>query len=161
MKTAVRLANVLSWINLVYWGFSCAVGLLMALASGSMLMIVGIFFISSIILHSYAAIQLNKSIRDPARPLSRHTPAGIRFIGIVAITLGILCIALGNASLQHPQEILKAYKTVWPDLQATERSMRANGVFALLLGISIATNVILNFRLLRWYYLMKENKDNP
>jgi hypothetical protein len=34
-------------------------------------------------------------------------------------------------------------------------SLRGMGAFALISGFSIALNVFLNFRLLRWYFFMK------
>jgi len=164
MKKVVRIASILSRINLVVWGLICVFGLLLSLASGNFALILGSFLLSSVALHSYAALQLHKSIRDPAIPLGSQTPTGIRFVGFVALFFGVLYIAYGLSILQHPQVILQTMQSSMSQLKNVgTREMRVIGVFILLLGLCPTINVVLNFRLLRWYYLSKENmdKDNP
>jgi hypothetical protein len=113
-------------------------------------------FFSSIVLHSYAALQLRKSIVHPSRPLSSQTPTGIRFIGAVALFFGIGVFANSIALLQNSREYLKLIQPGLPEgVHFGLRELRFTGVIALLGGFAIALNVMLNFRLLRWYYLMK------
>ncbi len=156
MRTILKISGVLSWFNLVVWGIGTCVALLLALAAQSFAFLVIPFLLSVIVLHSYAAIQLHKSIRNPARPLSNQTPVGIRFIGMIALFFGITCFINGIAMLQDPREVLRMIQSSLPQAKDFPASyIRGEGVFALLCGLSICFNVILNFRLLRWYHFMK------
>jgi hypothetical protein len=107
------------------------------------------------LLHSYAALQLHKSIKNPAVPLSNQTPVGIRLIGFVALFFGITYFANGIAILQSPGEFVKLMQAQLPQAKFNNGSLRAGGLFTLLCGLSISLNVFLNFRLLRWYFFMK------
>lgn len=162
MNKALKIASVLSWINLIVWGIICLLGLLSMLTSGNVVMIVGFFLLSSIVLHSYAAIQLHKSIRNPAVPLSSQTPTGIRFIGFAALFFGITYLAYGTAIIQNAKEFLQMVQSSMPQFkEVREKDLRVGGVIAMLLGMSITINVFLNFRLLRWYLLSRNNVDKP
>ena len=155
-KKLSRLSAVLSWFNLIVAGifvFCCLVfGLrLVGLANA----LIPAVLLGSIILHSYAALQLRKSMVDPDVPLSSQTPAGIRFVGYIVLFLAILYGGSGLAMFQHTQEIMKQMQLQMPpeyknvDLTG---SLRGASVFLMLFSLSILINVLLNFRLLRWYY---------
>ncbi len=84
MKTVLKISSILSWFNMIVWGIVIVLLVLNILGVGQMGILFFPFLLCVIILHSYAALQLHKSIRNPETPLSRQTPTGIRFIGVVA-----------------------------------------------------------------------------
>jgi hypothetical protein len=156
MRTVLKISTVLSWINLVIGGLLTLLGFITVLTARNFSMLIMPLFFSSIVLHSYAALQLRRSIVHPSRPLSSQTPTGIRFIGAVALFFGIGAFANSIALLQNSQEYLKVIQPGLPEgFHFGLRELRLTGVITLLIGSSIALNVMLNFRLLRWYYLMK------
>lgn len=154
----LKISTVLSWCNLVIWGIISSLGILAALLTVNLSFLVITFLTGVAVLHSYAALQLHKSIKNSAVPLSNQTPVGIRFIGAIALFFGILYIGDGVGLLQNTREAVQLLQPKLPP-QAKGLNLitlfRASGVFSLVCGISIALNVILNFRLLRWYFLMK------
>jgi hypothetical protein len=166
MNKILKIVKVLSWINMIIWIFVSIVGLLIALGAGTPAALVVIIFPSAVVLHSYASFQLQKSIRNPAIPLNRQTPMGIRFIGFVALFVGISMLVNGISTAAQPHAYLKQ----WQDMQEqmnlkkgnfipTRSMIVAAGLFSLLVGLSVAVNVNLNFRLLRWYNYIRENSD--
>jgi len=156
MKTASKISAILSWINIIVWGLVVLEALLIGLASGTFLFLVVAFFLSAIILHSYAALQLRKSIRNPSIPLGSQTPAGIRYIGFVALLFGATCLANALTILQNPGEYLKFMQSQMAQFKEMNVGyIRKIGTLALLLGLSIVANVFINFRLLRWYQVTK------
>lgn len=159
MKTVVKVSAILSWFNLIVWGLFIAILVLSALSFHSMAFVVFAFFLSAILLHNYAALQLHKSIRNPATKLSSQTPTGIRFVGFIALFLGVCYLANGVALLQDPRGSLKLMQSQAPEFFKTvsTASIRTGGIMAVVLGLFIAVNVFLNFRLLRWYYLVKQS----
>jgi hypothetical protein len=169
MRKILKTATVLSWINMIFWSLACLLGLLLVLASGTLAMLIILIFPSAIVLHSYAAFQLQKSIRNPAVPLSSQTSTGIRFIGFVALFVGISTLFQGIGIIQHGKDYLKqmldlqksmkdqmSLKNV--DFVPTLSWVRMVGVFSILIGLCVAVNVNLNFRLLRWYYFQRDNQ---
>ena len=163
MNRILKISTVLTWINMIFWGLGCLLLLLGVLASGMFTMSVLLVFPSAVVLHSYAVFQLHKSIRNPAVPLNSQTPTGIRFIGFVAMFVGISDLFAGINCIQNAPDILKQLLNQGPqlkDLHVTAGQVRALGVFVLLIGLSVAVNVNLNFRLLRWYYFLRDsNKE--
>jgi hypothetical protein len=156
MRTILKISTVLSWFNLVVWGFVVLTGIYSALASQNMAFLVIAFLLSAILLHNYAALQLHKSIKNPSKPLSSQTPAGIRFIGAIALFLGVICFIYGMALVQNPREILRLVQPQFPQAKDFSiNTIRSEGVFMLTSGVCITLNVIFNFRLLRWYHFMK------
>jgi hypothetical protein len=156
MRSILKISTVLSWFNLIVWGFIVSMGLLSSLAFQNMAFLVFPFLFCVMVLHSYAAIQLQKSIKDPSRPLSSQTPVGIRFIGVIAAFFGIAYFANGIAVVQNPQEFLKMMESQFPQAKGVPlAAIRLGGGFALLCGLCIVVNVVFNFRLLRWYHFMK------
>jgi hypothetical protein len=158
MRIVLKISTVLSWFNLIVWGIITFRGILTALMVGNMLFLILCFLMGSAALHSYAALKLHKSIRNPAIPLSNHTPSGIRFVGAVALFLGIIYILVGAVVLQNTREFIKVMQAQYPEqLKGIDpySYLRATSTFLLFSGLCIAINVILNFRLLRWYFFMK------
>jgi len=159
MKNTLKISSILTWFNLIVWGLFVIILLLFALSFHSIAFLVIAFFLSAIVLHNYAALQLQKSIRNPAIKLSNHTPTGIRFVGFIALFLGVCYLANGFQVLKDPLGYLKLVQTQAPELFKTlpVANIREGGAIALGLGICICANVFLNFRLLRWYYLVKQS----
>jgi len=149
---------------MIIWVLLCTMVLLGALITGTPAYFVVLVFPSAIILHSYEALQLHKSIRNPAMPLSSQTPTGIRFIGFVAIFLGISNLVSGFSVIQNSREVLQQIQAQMPpeakNFHLKEAHIRAVGIFTLLVGLSVVVNANLNFRLLRWYQ-SKDNKKLP
>jgi hypothetical protein len=160
MKNALKLSTVLSWFNIIVWGFVAGILILGALSIGNLAFLVIPFLIGFTILHSYASLQLLKSIKNPAIPLSSQTPVGIRFIGFIALFFGVLYIGDGVGLLQNTGDIAKMMQPQLPP-QAKDlnliKILRAGAIFSLVTGICIAVNVFLSFRLLRWYLFLRDN----
>jgi hypothetical protein len=168
MRTTLKAATILTWFNLIIWGF--VVGLLL-LGTLSAMFLPGLalaFLISAIPLNAYAALKLQKSIRYPNIPLNQQTPTGIRFVGFIALFVGVNLIGEGFALIKDAREFLDFLKDFYtkqaPDIAQMPafKSMgvadvRAAGVICLILGLCLAVNVVLNLRLLRWYLLLRKN----
>ena len=130
----------------------------MGLASGNALgLLTSVVLASAIILHSYAALQLRKSILNPEIPLSNQTPVGIRFIGYVALFFAFVNIINSVTILQHTQDFIRQVKLPAnsPNVDVG-KLLRGVSVFAILFSITIFMNVTLNFRLLKEYLKSRE-----
>jgi hypothetical protein len=153
MKRIVQITTVLSWFNLGIGGILVLAGLMMALASGQILSVgTSVVLVSSIILHSYAALKLRKSIIHPDIPLNRQTPTGIRFMGFVALFCSLMIAGNAFYILQNTREFADQVKLP-PEAKNLNITglLRGTAVFTLIFAVSILSNVILNLRLLRWY----------
>jgi len=163
MKTALKIAAILSWFNLIFWGINL-ISALPTIAGRGSLMVISLVLVASIPLNAYASLQLHKSIRRPAVKLNHQTPAGIRFVGLVAEFIGILLLLVGLAVLLNPQQTLTALKDsqdpVMRERLATIQAVKFIGGFFIFLGITVCVNVVLNFRLLR-YYLVRQSDVPP
>lgn len=170
MNKILKIATVLTWINMIIWSFITLLCLLVVLAYGIMAALI-LIFPTAVILHSYASFQLQKSIRHPAIPLNSQTSVGIRFIGFVALFAGIGTLIQGIGIVQHPQEYLNQMLETQKSLQGQMHlnnslaqpsipQIRFVGTFIALIGLSVAINVNLNFRLLRWYYFLRNNSND-
>ena len=160
MKTTLKISNILSWINLIVGGILVAGGLLSTLsAPNASILLVSVVLTGSIVLHSYAALQLRKSIIHPHIPLNKQTPTGIKFIGFMALFFAILNIGNAVVIIQNAAEVLKQvelpFKPEGIDLVA---AIRGAGIFSLLFSIGIAANVLLSIRLLKWYLASKQQE---
>ncbi len=156
MRTVLKISTILTWFNMIIWGFVVLVFLMAGLAAQQIFFIVVAFLMGAIVLHSYAALQLHRSIRDPAKPLSNQTPAGIRFIGIIAAFEGLYSLASGIATAYDSSNIVKTMLTQYPQMKGISAAgFQMGAVVVIISGISIVVNVLLNFRLLRWYHFMK------
>lgn len=153
MKTTLNITHVLSWINLIIGGLLVAGGLLSMLATpNASILLVSVVLTGSIVLHSYAALQLRKSIIHPNIPLNKQTPTGIRFIGFMALFFAILNIGNAVVIIQNAAEVIKQIQLPFkPEGVDLVSMIRGVGIFSLLFSIGIAVNVLLNIRLLKWY----------
>jgi len=161
MKAILQISVVLSWFNLVVSGFLVLSSLLLsAMAADTLSLLTLVMLIGAILLHSYAALQLRKSILNPQIPLGRQTPVGIRFIGFVSLFCGLMIIGNAAYMIQHGKELVQQVKlpVQSPNLDVS-KILRGSAIFTLIFGLSVALNTIINFRLLRWY-LLPSNQDN-
>jgi hypothetical protein len=159
MKAALRIARILTWINMIAWLYVVAKLLMAGIGAQSSILFVVAFFASFIVLHSYAALRLQRSLKNPSIPLSSQTPGGIRFAGLVALLYGLFFLAAGCTYLQQPHEVLQMLRSHEITKDVTTQWIRAVGGIVLLAGICITLNVFLNFRLLRWYLLSKKGGE--
>ena len=164
MKGALRAASALSRFNLFYWGISVAIGAFRALTNFNSPNLLVTVILASFPLHAYAALQLHRSIRQPEVKLSHNTPAGIRFVGFIALCLGVLFLLAGAAFLGYAPEVVQFAKERKMELEGigpwTVTLARQIGGILLVFGLIAVVNVVLNFRLLRWYYLVHKS-DAP
>lgn len=168
MKTTLKVATILSWFNLIFWGLINGLLLLGALSTMNMPGLLIAVLMSAIPLNCYAALKLHRSIRNPLIPLNQQTPMGVRFVGFIALFFGVNSIGDGFALIKNPREFLDFLKDFYTK-QAPEiaqmpafksiglADMRTAGVICLILGLCMAVNVVLNLRLLRWYLLLRKN----
>ena len=160
MRSALKISAVLSWINLIFWGLACLQCLLLGVTGNPLFLLSG-FIVSAVVLHSYAALRLHKSIRNPSVPLSSQTPSGIRFIGFVSLFISTLFIVFGIALIKNAHDVMPMLQANPQFKEFSEKQLRLSGVQALVLGLSVAVNVLINLRLLRWYYLSRDNTNIP
>ena len=167
MKTVLTIASVLTWFNLIFWGATIGFGVLGMLVMGqATIFAAGFVLLASIPLNCFAALKLQTSIRHPNIPLSHQTPAGIRFVGLMALFFGFLLLFKGGAAFADPKPAMEVYKQMIDQMPKPlpEGAPGLGMVFArclavgmLALGLLVAVNVILNLRLLRWYYLVRKS----
>ncbi|HVM90021.1 MAG TPA: hypothetical protein VMT76_17670 [Puia sp.] len=161
MKRAIVISNVLSWINLVIGSVFALLAFLTVGAFPPIAVLLSVVLIGCIVLHSYAAIQLRKSIIRPEMPLNRQTPVGIRMMGYMALFFAIMMFSNAIFMLQNTKDLLKG---VALPAQLNENDfitiIHITGSIILLFALSVIINVVLNFRLLRWWYIMSENNND-
>ena len=172
MKTALTTASILSWFNIIFWGLIDGLLLLSSLTSFNPLILAGTVLMSAVPLNCYAALKLHASIRRPDLPLSHQTPAGIRFVGFIALFFGISWLADGVILLKNGKDIQEAISEQIGELAkllqqfpqfASFKSVHESdvahisGIMSLFLGLCVVVNVVLNLRLLRWYYLVRKS----
>ncbi len=160
MKKVLSISNVLSWINIIIGGIMVIGGLMGTLmAGGALTMLLSVVLTASIVLHSYATMQLRKSIVNPGIPLSNQTSGGLRMVGYIALFFSIMNIASAVMIIQNASEAAKQitlpFKVEGFDIV---KAIRFSGVFSLLFSISVAVNVLLSFQMLRWYMVNKNNQ---
>lgn len=155
LKNATLVTGILSWINLIVGIFLVVAGLLSVAMSPALVAgLLSLMLIVAIVLHSYAALQLRRSIQHPEQPLSANTPTGIRFIGFVALFFSIMNIFQATALLSKPELVTDLMNAQMPEqLQGMDLKaiIRFAGIIMLAFGLSVATNVVLNWNLLKWY----------
>ncbi|MFT3701553.1 MAG: hypothetical protein QM802_04250 [Agriterribacter sp.] len=159
MRTTLKVSTVLSWINIFigsFIAFSCLMGMLLMQNLGIVIFTV---LIGGVILHSFATLQLRKSIINPAIPLSSQTPVGIRFIGFIALFFSILGIINAVAAIGSAEEVVKLADQNYLQKGVNWVAVfRIIGVVFLIFSIGVAMNVFMSTRLLRWYLLSKRRK---
>ena len=153
MKTLMKIVGFLSWFNLIVGAVLILGALLSGIGSGNIVyLLTSIVLVSAIVLHSYAALQLRKSIMHPEIPLGNQTPTGIRFIGFVALFFAFMNIVNSVTILQHTADYAQQIKLPQgaPPVNL-QKVLQVAGIFSLIFSACILSNVILNFNLLRWY----------
>jgi len=164
MKGALRVASALSRFNLFYWGLTVVTSLYGSIKAFNPMNVTVTVIIASFPLHAYAALQLHRSIRHPELPLSHNSPTGIRFVGSIVLCLGALFLLVGAGFIGYTRELVDFAKERKMEVEGlgpwTERLAREIGGILIVFGLIAVVNVILNFRLLRWYYLVHKS-DAP
>jgi hypothetical protein len=162
MKTALKTATILSWINLIIGGILVLGGLFsMLMAPNVMLMLISVVLTGSIVLHSYATLQLRKSIINPDIPLSLQTSSGIRLVGFMALFFAMLNIGNAAVIIQNAEEAVKQVELPFkPEGFNLAKAVRIAGVISLIFSIGIVINVMLSFRLLRRYLISQQEKNS-
>lgn len=160
MNTLVKTAGILSWINLIIGSLLVLGGLLGMMASpNGMMVLVSVVLTGSIVLHSYASLQLRKSILDEQQPLSSQTITGIRLVGFMALFFAILNIANAVVITQNAEEVSRqAAANLSIDLKGFNLTalIKGLGIFFLLFSVGIAVNVFISVRLLRSYLASRD-----
>jgi hypothetical protein len=162
MKKLLTLTAILSWINILVGALLVLCGLIGLAASPEIFVaLILVVLAGGIILHSYAALQLRRSIIYPSIPLSRQTPSGIRIMGFMALFFAVMSFGNAIVILQQAPELAKQMKL---PPQAKNLNvvpiLRGSAIFTLLVSISILANVVLNFRLMKWYIISISDKEN-
>lgn len=159
MNTALKTATILSWINLIIGGILVLGGLISVLMTPNvMIMLISVVLTGSIVLHSYATLQLRKSIVHPEIPLTTQTSSGIRMVGFMALFFAMLNIGNAVVIIQNAGEAVKQIELpVMPKNFDIVKAVRIIGIISLIFSIGIVINVMLSFRLLRRYLLSKQN----
>lgn len=163
MKKTLIITNILSWVNLIIGGGIMLFALFAFFAYPPAAVLLFVILLGSVLLHSYAALQLRKSIIYPAVPLSRQTPTGIRLMGYMALFFGIMAFSNGIFTLQDTKELIAQMQV--PDQYKNinfTAIIRGSAIFFMIFGLGIILNVILNIRLLKWYLmrLYEQQKKN-
>jgi hypothetical protein len=172
MKTILKIASILTWFNIIFWGVIAGLLLLGSLTSFNPLILALTVLICAVPLNCYAALKLHASIRRPVLPLRHQTPAGIRFVGFIALFFGISWIADGVVLLKNGKDTREIISGQIADLAKQYQQVpqfaqfknvhepdvaHIGGLVFLFLGLCVAINVVLNLRLLRWYYLVRKS----
>ncbi len=154
MKTEIKISAILSWINLIIGGMWVFAGLMAVLMMGNMMMLLPVLLIASIVLHSYASLQLIRSMKDPSVPLSSQTPMGIRMVGFLALFFAVSNIISAVTVWQNAGEFAEKTKESLPEqLKDFDVMPYLKGmvVFLLAFNLGLAINVLISMRLLRRY----------
>jgi hypothetical protein len=161
MKTMLKIAAVLTWFNVALWGAAVVFGMLVSLLRVQFAGMLLFVLLSAIPLSCFAGLKLHTSIRHPNVPLSRESTVGIRFVGLIALFFGFWMVIGGTNIIADPSPIIDGMKKFADQMPKDMRSYyqvgrvfgELVGAAVLVLGLAISLNVILNLRLLRWYYL--------
>src|SRR5580698_10367156 len=101
MKKEIAVSNILSWANLIISGVLVLFALLSMLVYPGIQFLVSAVLIGCITLHSYAALQLRKSLLNPNIQLNKQTPVGIRMMGYMALFFAIILSSESVYMMQH------------------------------------------------------------
>jgi hypothetical protein len=160
MKKAIAVSNILSWINIIIAGLLTLFALISMLIYPGIQFLVSAVLIGCIVLHSYAALQLRKSILNVNIPLNKQTPVGIRIMGYMSLFFCIILFSQSVFMLQHTAELLKQAQFP-PQMKNVDVKsfVRGTGIFMLLFSVSVILNVILNLRFLKWYTVSSQKES--
>jgi len=160
MKKIVGVSTFLSWVNLVIASIIVLCALFAIAALPALAVMVSVVLVGCIVLHSYAALQLRKSILNASIPLNKQTPVGIRMMGYMALFFAIMLFSNAVYMLQNTQELLKQVQ--FPkEMKNVDLTgvIHGTSIFMLLFSISVILNVVLSLRLLR-SYIVASQKEN-
>ena len=161
MKKILAITQILSWSNLVIGAILALFALLTLLSLPALAVLLSVVLIGCIVLHSYAALQLRKSILNEAIPLNKQTPVGIRMMGYMSLFFAIMLFANAIFLLQNTRELVKQVK-IPPQVKPSDfiNIVHGTAIFILVFSLSVIINVSLNLRLLKWYTVSRANKSN-
>jgi hypothetical protein len=160
MKRALAISNILSWINLVIGCILMCFALLMLISMPMLPVLISGVLIGCIVLHSYAALQLRKSISNPSIPLNKQTPVGIRMMGFMSLFFATMALMSAVFTLQNIDDLLKqAQVPKEMNKSLMHKALLISSVFSLIFSLCVIVNVGLNFRLLSWYKLLQSNNN--
>lgn len=162
MKTEIKISTILSWINLIVGGMWVFAGVLAVLVMGNMMLLLPVLLIASIVLHSYATMQLIRSLKDPSVPLSSQTPMGIRMVGFLALFFAVSNIISAVTVWQNSGEFVAQMRETLPEqLKDFDIKPYLQGmvVFLVIFNVCIAVNVLISMRLMRRYQLSQQTKN--
>jgi len=159
MKKIIPVSNILSWFNLIVSGALTLFALLSMLIYPGIQFLISAVLIGCIVLHSYAALQLRKSVLNESIPLSRQTPVGIRIMGYMSLFFSTILFSQSVFMLQNVQEIIKQAQFP-PQMKKIDIKslVTAIGIFMVIFSMSVIVNVGLNLRLLKGYLINKNNE---
>jgi len=130
----------------------------MLMTPNIMIMLISVVLTGSIVLHSYATLQLRKSIIHPDIPLNSQTSSGIRMVGFMALFFAMLNIGNAVVIIQNAGEAIKQIELpVMPKNFDLVKAVRIIGIISLIFSVGIVINVMMSFRLLRKYLLSKQD----
>lgn len=163
MNNLVKIANILSRVNMVMAGILILISLLNLNNSNGTMVMAGSFLIGSIILHSYATLQLRKSVLNTTLPLSNQTITGIRLVGFVALFIAIINISQGIIVFSKTADVTTQLLTQKPELAKYDAllpyAIRITGLLFTFFSLSVAINVFISIRLLRTYLASQDVQD--
>ncbi len=161
MKTEIQISTILSWINIIIGGMWVFAGLMAVLMMGNMMLLLPVLLIASIVLHSYATMQLIRAIKNPSVPLGSQTPVGIRMVGFLALFFAVSNIISAVTVWQNAGEFLEKSRETLPEqLKDFDILPYLKGmlVFLFVFNLCIALNVLISMRLLRRYQVSRSEK---
>jgi hypothetical protein len=105
-------------------------------------------------------MQLQKSILHAEIPLNSQTPVGIKLMGYISLFIGLIWFVSSIMVLKNPGDFMKEM-VLPPKVTAAEylHFMEAVVSFLFVFSLSIIINVILNFRMLKWYQYSRNQKS--
>jgi hypothetical protein len=162
MKVLQVIGKALAWFNLVCFGLMVVQGILQAVAMANLVVLIAAVLLAAVPLNGYAGLQLHRSIKNPEIKLSHQTPVGIRFVGIVVILIGIFMAGVGLIMILAAKDILQVWKENAMDTPklldiSSASQLQAAGAELLFFGLIMLAGALINMRLLRWYYLVKQS----
>lgn len=160
MKKAIAVSYILSLANLIIGSIFLLLALLLLILMPILPILISAVLIGCIILHSYAALQLRKSVFNDSLPLNKQTPVGIKLMGYMALFFAMMSFMSTVFTLQHIEEILKQAQLPKEIRQVDmRRFILASSIISLFFSLSVILNVILNLRLLKWYTLTHNSES--
>lgn len=161
MKRIVQLFTILSWINLIGASALVFMGLLGLLIGGNAGSFVSVMLTGSVVLHSYAALQLRRSIVYPNVPLDTRVPQGIFIVGFLALFFAISNMAYSFLIIRSAPETMQKITATLPEAYQKMKInfapiFRLIGICLLVFTLSVITNIMLSFNLMRWYRQRQE-----